>query len=62
MGAPPKLPLNQGSWNFFGNKVVIDWNPADGGITIETFSGATIGATQMNGVSNRYSPLVAKKM
>jgi hypothetical protein len=62
MGAPPKLPLNQGSWTFEGNKVVIVWNPADGGITVETFSGATIGSTSMNGVSNRYAPLYAKKI
>lgn len=62
IGAPPKLPLNQGAWNFEGNRVVIVWNPVDGGITVETFAGATIGATSMNGLSNRYSPLYAKKI
>ena len=50
-----------GDFKFEGNKVVIVWNPADGGITVETFSGATIGSTSMNGVSNRYAPLYAKK-
>jgi hypothetical protein len=61
--APPAKPLNQGSFKFpQSNTLVIDWNPADNGATKETFSDARVGCTQMNGTSNRYSPLVAKRM
>lgn len=60
--APPKLGLNQGSFKVGDGKLVINWNPADGGATQETFHGMRVGATQANGVSNRYSPLVATKM
>ena len=61
--APPKMPLNQGSYVFYDDgTMVIDWNPADGGVTVETFSGVRQGVTRMNGVSNRYAPLVATQM
>ena len=62
MGAPPKLPLNQGEFTIDNGNLVIEWNATDGGITIETFHGARMGVGQMNGVSSRYAPLVATKM
>ncbi|MFO1304563.1 MAG: hypothetical protein U1F54_12575 [Burkholderiales bacterium] len=62
MGAPPKLPLNQGDFTIDGDSVVIEWNPADGGITVECFFGFRMGVMRMNGTSNRYAPLVATKM
>lgn len=62
LGAPPKLPLNQGDFTIDGDSVVIEWNPADGGITVEVFFGFRMGVTRMNGTSNRYAPLVATKM
>lgn len=61
-GAPLKLPLNQGSYAFASSgKLVIDWNPADGGATKETFTWPPLGE-RINGISNRYAPLVATKM
>jgi len=61
--APPKTPLNEGTVTLTDRGLVIDWNPADGGATQETFTRA--GGTsevEMNGASNRYSPLLAKKI
>lgn len=61
--APPKYVLNSGKVTISATgAVVLDWNPADGGATRETFSNARIGGTQMNGSSSRYAPLVATKM
>lgn len=60
---PPKHPLNEGTFSVATTgAVVIDWNPADGGATRETFGNARSGCTQMNGTSNRYAPLVATKI
>jgi hypothetical protein len=61
---PLKMPLNEGSVSISADttKVIIDWNPADGGATKETFTRALSDTKTMNGVSNRYSPLVATKM
>jgi hypothetical protein len=61
--APPKHPLNTGTFTVAASGgLVIDWNPADGGATRETFANARVSNTQMNGTSNRYAPLLAKKM
>jgi hypothetical protein len=61
---PLKMPLNEGSVTLSADttKVVIDWNPADGGATKETFTRQLPDTKTMNGVSNRYSPLVATKL
>lgn len=61
---PLKMPLNEGTVTISQNatQVVINWNPADGGATTETFSSQGTNPTKMHGVSNRYSPLVATKM
>lgn len=60
---PLAVGLNQGVYCMTGSDVlVIDWNPADGGSTVETFSGARAGSTRMAGTSNRYGPLVASRM
>jgi hypothetical protein len=60
---PPPVPLNQGTY-FFKNDstMIIDWNPADGGATRETFYNARRGVSEMNATSNRYSPLYAEKI
>ncbi len=60
--APPvKMPLNEGDVTITDDgKIVIDWNPADGGETVETFT--RLGDGKMSGVSNRYAPLSATKM
>jgi hypothetical protein len=63
--APPvKQPLNEGAVTISPDttKVVIDWNPADGGETQETFTRLLAVSDSMNGVSNRYAPLSATKM
>jgi hypothetical protein len=63
--APPRFPINEGTFTMGPTgAVVIDWNPAGGGSTRETFIKGGVGSTQMNGKSDRYadSPLVAKKM
>lgn len=65
LGIPPvKMPLNEGRVTISGDamKAVIDWNPADGGETQETFTRGSTSADNMNGVSNRYAPLTATKM
>jgi len=61
---PVKTPLNEGTVTVTGStQLILDWNPADGGETKETFTFPPAGiVTTMNGVSNRYSPLVATKM
>jgi hypothetical protein len=56
--------LNDGRVTVSGvaaDTVVIDWNPADGGSTRETFKRVG-GRNEMSGTSNRYAPLYAKKM
>ena len=63
--APPvKQPLNEGAVTVSQNStsIVIDWNPADGGETKETFTRAPTIIESMSGVSNRYGPLRATKM
>ncbi len=60
---PLKLPLNQGVYSVTqGNVLFIDWNPADGGATVETFRGASMGSRELRGTSNRYAPLVATRL
>lgn len=64
---PVKVPLNEGDVTITKDlmgitTVVIDWNPADGGATRETFTCQPAVTDSMNGVSNRYAPLVATKM
>jgi hypothetical protein len=61
---PIKLPLNEGRVTLSRNStvVVIDWNPADGGETQETFTRDPSDMESMTGVSNRYVPLTATKM
>lgn len=65
VAAPPKRPLNEGTVTISATPphIVINWNPADGGATKESFTRVGwISEREMNGVSNRYSPLFAKKM
>lgn len=59
---PVKVPLNEGDVSVTqnGTVMVLDWNPADGGATQETFTRIT--NETMSGVSNRYAPLFATKM
>jgi hypothetical protein len=60
---PPSQPRNRGMYSCSREGVlVIDWNPADGGATRETFRNAFHGAQSMNATSNRYGPLVGTKM
>jgi hypothetical protein len=59
--APPKFPLNSGKYTYEPDRrVVIEWNPADGGQTIEKFA-AQVDLKVMNGTSNRYAPLYASR-
>ena len=62
--APASKPLNEGDVTVSADtlEVVLDWNPADGGATKETFTRKPGIEDRMNGVSSRYSPLVATKM
>jgi len=64
--APPvKMPLNEGTVTISPNapEIVIDWNPADGGATKESFTREPpTSENNMRGVSNRYRPLLAIKM
>jgi hypothetical protein len=64
MSLPVKQPLNEGTVTISQNltTVVIDWNPADGGETKETFTRLPTTSEGMSGVSNRYGPLMATKM
>jgi hypothetical protein len=61
---PVKMPLNEGAVTVSSTAttIVIDWNPADGGETKETFTRQSTSSDSMNGVSNRYAPLLATKM
>src|SRR5262245_48931159 len=60
---PAKSPLNEGTVTMTEHGLVIDWNPADGGATRETFTRVDwTSQTEMNGESNRYAPLFARKM
>jgi hypothetical protein len=62
---PVKSPLNEGTVTVSAMPphVIIDWNPADGGATQEKFTRANwISESEMNGTSNRYAPLFARKM
>ena len=55
--------MNQGQFSMTEHGLNIVWNPANGGQTRETFT--RVGWTsqrEMNGVSNRYAPLFAKKI
>lgn len=65
INAPPvKQPLNEGTVSVSQNltQIIIDWNPADGGATKETFTRLPTVSESMTGVSNRYGPLKATKM
>jgi hypothetical protein len=64
MAPPVKQPLNEGTVTISQNAtiVVIDWNPADGGETKETFTRLPTINESMSGLSNRYAPLSATKM
>ena len=60
---PPSFPLNTGKYSYSNpGNLVLDWNPADGGATRETFRNATRNTSSMNATSNRYAPLVATKI
>ena len=60
---PLAVGMNQGVYSVTDDNVLfIDWNPADGGATTETFRGARAGSTELAGTSNRYAPLVATRM
>jgi hypothetical protein len=60
---PPAHPLNTGTYLYSSDgKLVIDWNPLDGGSTRETFYNAYANANKMNANSSRYSPLVASRI
>lgn len=54
--------LNSGDITIAGSKIIFDWDPADGGATRETFTLDSSDPTTMNGRSNRYGDLLAKKM
>jgi hypothetical protein len=60
---PPMNVGNQGRVTMTAHGLKIVWNPADGGQTIEDFTrlGWT-SETDMNGASNRYAPLYARKI
>jgi hypothetical protein len=68
LSSPPvKIPMNEGDVSITLDEqstatIVLDWNPADGGATRETFTNVITGRDGMNGASNRYAPLYAKKM
>jgi hypothetical protein len=54
--------LNIGDITIVGRDIVFDWDPAGGGATRETFTFNFANPTTMNGRSNRYGNLLAKKM
>lgn len=61
--SPQNSPLNEGDVSISllpTTTVSLTWNEAGGGITKETFT--RIRDNEMYGTSNRYSPLVAKKL
>ena len=61
---PVKQPLNEGAVTISQNAttITLDWNPADGGETRETFTRLPTTTESMLGVSNRYGKLSATKM
>jgi hypothetical protein len=59
---PPAKPNNRGSYTLTADTLVITWAPLGGPPTVETFGNAFTGAKLMNGTSNKYSPLVAKRI
>lgn len=62
--APPlQWPNNRGTVAMTDNGCKITWNPnGPGGPTIEKFSQLHAKGNEMNGESNKYSPLFARKM
>lgn len=63
---PVRNAMNRGRCTLAGtgtaqNTLTIDWNPADGGATRETFTRQN-GRSEMGGTSNRYGPLAATRM
>jgi len=68
LNSPPvRSPMNEGDVTITIDvqntaTIELDWNPADGGATIETFTNVITSRDGMNGTSNRYAPLYAKKM
>jgi hypothetical protein len=60
---PPKTPHNKGKFILVEHGIKITWSPVDGSSTIETFTQRDWSSqTEMNGVSNKYSPLFARRM
>lgn len=62
---PLKTPFNEGIVEAWSDPTVfvINWNPADGGVTVERFTPEPLTSTgRMRGTSNRYGPLTATKM
>jgi type VI secretion system (T6SS) effector Tae4 (amidase) len=64
---PVKNPMNEGDVTITLDgqntaMIELDWNPADGGATVETFRNVITSRGGMNGTSNRYAPLYATKM
>ncbi|WP_170181745.1 T6SS effector amidase Tae4 family protein [Phreatobacter stygius] len=62
--APPvSMPVNSGrvTTSETAPHVVIEWNPTDGGATVEKFR-YWGNKREMNGTSNRFSPLFARKL
>jgi hypothetical protein len=61
--AAPKAPHNKGKFIRVEHGIKIFWNPVDGSSTEETFTQRDWKSeTEMNGVSNKYSPLFARRM
>ncbi len=60
---PITMPLNSGQVTVseIAPHVVIEWNPADDGATVEKFR-YWANKNEMNGTSNRYAPLFARKL
>lgn len=62
--SPPASPANRGKVVMTERGLKITWNPnGAGGPTVETFTQLNWSSTtEMNGVSNKYSPLFARKI
>jgi len=59
----PKAPKNKGKVAQVEHGIKITWNPVGGSSTVETFTQRDwTSQTEMNGVSNKYSPLFARRM
>jgi hypothetical protein len=59
----PQKPANRGAVALTENGCKITWNPLDSsGSTIETFWQLHAKGNEMNGTSNKYSPLFARKI